>query len=183
MSLESLIEEIRSRAEAQVRATVDAAKAEADRIAAERDREIRAIEERSRQAADAEAARDRAQRIAAAKLKARKLLYEARERRLEEALRETRTLLAEFAETPEYTNVLRRMVATAAEELGKPIRIQGRAEDAGRLAKVAGKSFDPTPILALGGILAESADSSRRLNLTFDELLRLREDAVRGLLA
>ncbi|MGI0130371.1 MAG: hypothetical protein ACREEC_09520, partial [Thermoplasmata archaeon] len=72
-------------------------------------------------------------------------------------------------------------VATAA--LGRPIRISGRADDAAVLAKVAGKAFDPTPQPILGGLVAETADRSRRLNLSFDELLRLREDEVRELLA
>ncbi len=183
MSLETLIGEIRARAEAEIKATIDAQEKEAQRIAAGRDQRIREIREQSARAAGLEAARERAQRIAAAKLKARKLLYEAREHRLEEALRETRALLAEFTQSPDYVNVLKRMTSTATNELGKAIRISGRAEDASRLAKVAGKLFDPTPIPVIGGLVAETTDGTRRLNLTFDELLRLREDKVRELLA
>ena len=47
----------------------------------------------------------------------------------------------------------------------------------------AGKGFDDTPAPILGGLIAVTSDGSRRLNLSFDELLRLREDQVRTLLA
>ncbi|MGP8076580.1 MAG: hypothetical protein ACLP8Y_07620 [Thermoplasmata archaeon] len=71
----------------------------------------------------------------------------------------------------------------ANDSLGKQLRISGRAEDAALLQKVAGKSFDPTPQSIVGGLVAETPDGSRRLNLSFDELLRLREDRVREILA
>ena len=113
----------------------------------------------------------------------RKLLYEARERRLVSAIGETRALLQGTLRSGRYPAVLRRMVAAASDSLGKPLRISGRGEDAVLLAKAAGKSFDPTPQPILGGLVAETPDGSRRLNLSFDELLRLREDRVRELLA
>jgi V/A-type H+/Na+-transporting ATPase subunit E len=183
MTLDTLIEEIRTRAQAEMAALQAAERAQAAKIADERDRAIAEIRATSARATDAEIARERVQRIAAAKLQARKRLYEAREQRLEGALRETRDLLASFTDRPDYPNVLKRMVQVANDELGRQIKVMGRTEDAARLQKAAGKSFDPTPQPILGGIVAESADGSRRLNLSFDELLRLREDRVRAILA
>ena len=183
MSLDTLVEEIRAKGETDLKTLLQAQVAEARKIAEDRDRRIAEIREQSGKATDAEIARERAQRIAAAKLKARKMLYEARERRLEEALGETRTLLVEFTASPDYPAVLKRMVDAATDALGKQARIAGRAEDAARLQRVAGKSFDPTPKPILGGLVAETPDGNRRLNLSFDELLRLREDKVRELLA
>jgi len=183
MSLESLVEEIRQHAEAELHATLDRQKAEEAKIIAERDRRIAEIRATGQRATEAEVARERAQRVAAAKLQARKQLYEAREARLEDGLRETRTLLADFTSSPAYPAVVKRMVDAATASLGRQIRISGRSEDAGLLAKVAGKTFDATPRPILGGIVAETTDQSRRLNLSFDELLRLREDEVRELLA
>jgi vacuolar-type H+-ATPase subunit E/Vma4 len=183
MSLESLIDEIRARAEAELKATDEAQRAATAKIAADRDRAIQEITDSNARATETEVARERAQRIAAAKLKSRKMLYEARERRLEAALKETRDLLARYTDRPEYPGVLRRMVQVATDELGRSLKVSGRAEDAARLQKVAGKSFDPTPQPILGGLIAESTDGSRRLNLSFDELLRLREDKVREILA
>ncbi len=181
MPLESLVEEIRRRGEADVAALRASTAAEVARIDGERDRQVAAIRTEARQAGEREAARERAQRLAGAKLAARKLLYEAREARLQRALEETRELLLEFAGSPAYAGVLKRMIATATDELGRTVRIRGRADDAATLGRLAGKSFDPAAEPILGGIVAETPDGRRRLNLSFDELLRLRSDRVRAL--
>jgi vacuolar-type H+-ATPase subunit E/Vma4 len=183
MSLESLVDEIRRRGEADLAEVLARREAESAKILADTDRRLGAVRSESARATDAEVAHERTQRLAAAKLQSRKLLYEAREKRLVNAIVETRDLLEGYTRSAQYPAVLKRMVATAGDSLGKPVRISGRAEDAALLAKVAGKSFDPTPRPILGGLIAETPDGSRRLNLSFDELLRLREDRVRELLA
>jgi V/A-type H+/Na+-transporting ATPase subunit E len=183
MSLESLVDEIRRRGEADLAAVTAQRDAEAAKITAERERRIQELRTESARATEAEVARERAQRLAAAKLQARKLLYEAREKRLTSAIGETRVLLQEYTRSAQYPAVLKRMVAVATDTLGKQLRISGRAEDSSLLSKVAGKNFDPTPQPIVGGVMAETPDGSRRLNLSFDELLRLREDRVREILA
>ena len=183
MSLESLVEEIRRQGEADLAALTARQDSESAQIASERDRQVAEARAEIEHATETEVAHERAQRLAAAKLQARKLLYEAREKRLEGAIGETRNLLAAYTRSPQYPTVLKRMMVAATETLGKQVRILGRGEDAPLLAKVAGKSFDPTPQPILGGLVAETPDGSRRLNLSFDELLRLREDRVRELLA
>jgi V/A-type H+/Na+-transporting ATPase subunit E len=183
MSLESLVDEIRRRGEADLAAVTVARDAELAKIAADRDRRLEELRTESFRATEAEVARERAQRLAAAKLQARKLLYEAREKRLTSAVGETRTLLSEYTRSAQYPAVLKRMVGVANDALGKQLRISGRSEDAALLQKAAGKSFDPTPRPIVGGLVAETPDGSRRLNLSFDELLRLREDRVREILA
>jgi len=183
MSLEDLVEEIRRRGESELRAITDERARETARLAAERNERIAEIRAESSRATEQEVARERAQRLAAAKLQARKQLYEAREERLGAAIAGTRELLEGFTATPAYAPTLKRMFQTATDELGKSLRVRGRSEDASLLNRIAGKSFDPTPLPILGGLVAETADGSRRLNLAFDELLRLREDRVRELLA
>lgn len=183
MGLETLVAEIRRRGEAELKTIEEARDAETAKIAADRDAKIGAIRSESQRLAELEAARERAQRIAGAKLKARKLLYEAREARLRAGVEATRALLSDFTRSEAYPAVLKRMVDTAGDTLGKQLKVRGRSEDAARLQKAAGKAYDPTPVPILGGLVAETADGSRRLNLSFDELLRLREDRVRELLA
>ena len=183
MALEDLVEEIRRRGEAELEKIRSSRAAQEAQLLQAREQKVAEVRSQAARATETEAARERAQRIAAAKLKSRKLLYEAREQRLENAVVETRQLLEKFADSSAYDVVLREMVDTAARSLGRQLRVSGRAEDASRLSKVAGKSFDPSPQPILGGIIAETADGTRRLNLSFDELLRLREDRVRELLA
>ncbi|MCI4357493.1 MAG: hypothetical protein L3J95_03880 [Thermoplasmata archaeon] len=183
MSLDSLIEEIQRRSRTELAELLAQSAREESRIARERDERIASIRSEQERETQVEVARERAQRLAAAKLSARKKVYEARERRLRDSIGAASELLKEFTESDEYGAVLRRMVARAVEAFGRSARISGRAEDGPQLGKLAGKSFDPTPRAISGGIVAETADGKRRLNLSFDELLRLRENRVREILA
>lgn len=183
MSLDRLVEEIRSRGEAELKEIEARRAAESQKIAAERDLRVQQLGEEAERQGALEASRERTQRIAAAKLRSRQKLYEAREAHLENALLETRDLLKAYASTPPYAQVLERMYRVAQAELGRDIVVRGRAEDAALLQKVAGNAFQPRPEPILGGLVAETPDGRRRLILSFDELLRLREDRVRELLS
>lgn len=183
MSLESLVDEIRAHGEAELKAIAEARQRTEASIAQARDQKIAQLRADGTRGAELEASRLQAQRVAAAKLAARKELYTAREQRLARSLEETRELLAAFTEEAEYANVLKRMVSAASETLGPSLKVSGRAEDAALLRRVAGKAFDASPRPILGGVVAESPDGRRRLDLSFDELLRLRGDKVRELLA
>ena len=182
MSLQSLVDEIRSRGQAELKAISDRRAADLAKVASELETRVAAIRAEVAKAVEAEVARDRAQRIAGAHLTARRLAYEAREERLERGIAETRELLRRLGDSPTYPKILGRMIAAAGSRLGNTVRISGRGEDAAVLSRLAGRSFDPTPRAIVGGIVAETPDGHRRLDLSFDELLRQRSDAVRGLL-
>ncbi|HKV90272.1 MAG TPA: V-type ATP synthase subunit E [Thermoplasmata archaeon] len=183
MSLDRLVEEIRLRGEEELAREVERQRTEESAIVADRDRRIGEARQGAQRRLELEVARERAQRLASAKLQARKAVYEAKERQTSGALGRVREILGEYTRSEEYGKVLRRMAAYATERLGKSAKVMGRSEDAALLKKAAGAAFDPAPQPILGGLVAESADGARRLNLSFDELLRLREDQVRALLA
>ncbi len=183
MPLETLVEEIRAHGESELHAIAERRDAELATISTERDRAVGALREASARTLEAEAARERAQRLAAAHLEARRSLYEAREALLDDGFAATREALRRFAQGSDYPGVLRRMIASATDRLGRSVRLSGRAEDASVLARLAGKAFDDTARPILGGVIAETPDGRRRLDLSFDELLRQRADAVRALLA
>ncbi len=182
MSLERLVAEIESRAQQQIadeQARFEKARAEID---GDRTRRIEAIRTEAARRASQDAARERTRRIAAARLEAKKLGYEAQEARTQVLLEAVKTQLAAYTTSAEYPKLLKRMFVSASGRLGKDIKVRGRAEDARVLRSVAGSAFDDTPVPATGGFVAETADGARRLNLTFDELIRLREDELRSLL-
>jgi vacuolar-type H+-ATPase subunit E/Vma4 len=182
MSLERLVAEIESRAQQQIAA--EQARFEKDKadILADRARRIEAVRSEVLTRATQEAARERTRRIAGARLEAKKLGYEFQEARTQKMLEAVKGQLAQYAGTPEYPKLLRRMYAAATSRLGKDIKVRGRAEDAKLLRSVAGAGYDDRPLPVTGGFVAETSDGSRRLNLTFDELLRLREDELRSIL-
>ena len=183
MTLERLVEEIRSRAAADLARERERLEGETAKIRSERDRRLAQAREEAERTAQQDAARERAQKLASAKLAARKLSYEARERQMGEAISATRAMLSEFTKSDEYAPVLKRMYSLAVDQLGKQVKVRGRVQDAAILKSVAGRAFDDTPVPILGGLVAETTDGAKRLTLTFDELLRLREDRVRDLLA
>jgi V/A-type H+/Na+-transporting ATPase subunit E len=183
MSLERLVDEIRLKAERELAEEHARADAQERSIATDRDRRTTQVRAEGQRLADVDAKRERAQKLANAKLQARKLVYEAREHRTNGQLDQVRELLSEVTESDEYPAVLKRMYAVAVDQLGKQIRVTGRKGDAAQLKAIAGKNFDDTAVPIVGGLIAETPDGSRRLNLSFDELLRLREDAVRSLLS
>jgi vacuolar-type H+-ATPase subunit E/Vma4 len=183
MTLERLLAEIESKGSAELSA---AERRQADtRAGLEQDRErrIKELTESIARAGEEEAIRLRQRQLAGAKMQARKLEYEARERALSSSLDGARRVLGEYTRSSEYSEALKRMYRYATDRLGKDLRVSGRAEDAGLLKSIAGKAFDTAPEAILGGLVAASADGSRRLTLSFDELLRLRESELRELLA
>jgi vacuolar-type H+-ATPase subunit E/Vma4 len=182
MSLERLVAEIESRAQQQIAAEQARFEKEQAEIVADRARRIEAIRTNVLRQATQEAARERTRRVAGARLEAKKLGYEYQEARTQQLLGALKARLAEYARTPEYPKLLKRMYAAATSRLGKDLKIRGRAEDAKLLRSIAGSGYDDTPLPVTGGFVAETSDGSRRLNLTFDELVRLREDEMRSLL-
>jgi vacuolar-type H+-ATPase subunit E/Vma4 len=182
MSLERLVAEIESRAQQQIAAEQARFEKVQAEIVADRTHRIEAIRSESLRQATQEAARERVRRVAGARLEAKKLGYEFQEARTQELLGAVKRQLGEYAKGPEYAKLLKRMYVAATSRLGKDIKIRGRPEDAKVLRTIAGTGYDDEPLPVTGGFVAETADGARRLNLTFDELLRLREDEIRSLL-
>ena len=182
MSLERLVAEIESRAQQQIADEQARYEKEKAQILADRARRMEAVRSAILRRAGQDAARERTRRIASARLEAKRLDYEHQEARTRELLDIVKARLGDYANGPEYPKLLKRMYAAAVARLGKDLKIRGRAEDARWLRSVAGAGFDDRPLPVTGGFVAETADGTRRLNLTFDELLRLREDELRPFL-
>jgi vacuolar-type H+-ATPase subunit E/Vma4 len=183
MTLERLLAEIESKGSEELGAAERRHAETKAGLEQDRDRRIKELTESITRAGDEEATRMRQRQLAGAKMQARKLEYEARERALSSSLDGARRLLGEYTRSSEYSEALKRMYRYASDRLGKDLKVSGRAEDASLLKSIAGKAFDPAPETILGGLVASSGDGSRRLTLSFDELLRLHESELRELLA
>ncbi len=182
MSLDRLVGEIELRGRRDLEAERGKVEAERQRIEADRNRRIVALRDEFARLATHDATRERTQRIARASLQARKLEYAAREQRMAKLLEQVRGILQEYTSSSDYPALLTALYRYAVRRLGKGIRVCGRVEDAALLKSIAGKGYLAVPTPVLGGLIGETADGARRINLTFDELLRLREDRLRALL-
>lgn len=183
MTLDRLLDEIRAQGLTELAEAERKGNEEKLRIVNDRDRRVKQIRSDLEAQAELESRRQHAQKVAGAKMQARKLEYEAREAALGRSLASVRDMLRDYTRSSEYPEVLARMYVFAQGELGKDLRVMGRAEDASDLKEIAGKGFVAQPLPILGGLIAETPDGSRRLTLSFDELLRYREDRLRELLA
>jgi len=115
----------------------------------------------------------------AAKLQSKKLLFDATEKLLENNIAALRDALVELAASPAYAELLGRMAKYASKRLGGKIAVTCRKQDEAAL-KAAGAKIASTNLNAIGGFRADSEDGTLELDLTFEEILRGREDEVRA---
>jgi len=115
----------------------------------------------------------------ASKLQSKKMVFDATEKLLENNIASLEQALAEFAASPAYPELLARMAKYASKRLGGKIGVVCRKSDEAAL-KSAGAKVLSASLKAVGGFKAENEDRTLELDLTFEEILRGREDDVRA---
>jgi vacuolar-type H+-ATPase subunit E/Vma4 len=115
----------------------------------------------------------------ASKLQSKKLIFDATEKLLENNIAGLRDALAEYASSPAYSELLAKMAKYASTRLGGKIAVTCRKQDEAAL-KAAGAKVAATSLNSIGGFKADSENGSLELDLTFEEILRGREDEVRA---
>ncbi len=175
MSLETVVEAILKDGEAEAQAILSEARAERERMLDEARSEgakaMAEAEERGR--ADAE--RRRVQALARAELEARKIVLAQQREALDRVYRGT---LERLGGLPDHAEFLRGVLkANEAEWRGGKVYANGRDETAVR--KIVGSAFAGT-IDCAGGVVIESADGTRRIDLRYESILRdVWDDAVK----
>jgi len=153
-------------------------KAEVEKKAAEQ----RAyIQDSSKREAEAAAQRERVRVGGAARLQAKKMMFDATEKMLETNVSALKHVLATYARSDDYHKMLSKMVAYANKRLGGRITVSCRPADAAAL-KGLGAHVASSDLESTGGFKATSSDGTLELDLTFEELLRVREEAARALI-
>jgi V/A-type H+/Na+-transporting ATPase subunit E len=133
----------------------------------------------SKKEAAALAHREQIKIVGAAKLQSKKMVFDATERMLETNVSALKQVLADLPESKDYPDLLSRMVTYASRRLGGSISVRCRPSDATALKKLGVKAVSSNLEVA-GGFKATSADGTLELDLTFEELLRDREEDVRA---
>ncbi len=86
-----------------------------------------------------------------------------------------------YAQKPEYKNLVKKMINYAKSILGNEIIVHCRTKDVPILKEMNISTGIPINN-TLGGILAENKEGTRELDLTFEELLRTKEDDIKSFL-
>jgi V/A-type H+/Na+-transporting ATPase subunit E len=156
-----------------------AAKKEEIRKKVEQERS--AILESAGRQADELSQRERIRIEGAGKLRAKRLIFDATEKMLESKIAALKQALAEFARSEEYSDLLPRMVRYASKRLAGEIGVICRPSD-GPLLKELGVDLISSNLNSIGGLIAQRKDGTLELDLTFEEILRNREEQVRVLI-
>lgn len=123
----------------------------------------------------------RNERLAWARLEAKRIIAEAREDAIKKALDEIYNLAHSLRKSDEYSNYLSKKVALAVDELsGKAIVhvVKGDKKLYSKLKVRVEEDLD-----ALGGAVVESADGKMRIDLRLETLFEMKSDKIRGKLA
>ncbi len=137
------------------------------------------ITESSKKEAANLAQRERIRINGAAKLQSKKMIFDATEKMLENNVAALKQSLTDIAGTKEYSALLSKMLAYASKRLGGSITIRSRPADTSVLKKLGAK-VSSSNLESMGGFKATSSDGTLELDLTFEELLRNREDDARA---
>jgi vacuolar-type H+-ATPase subunit E/Vma4 len=179
VTLEDLVKEIEARTLAQIQDIRSGVANEKKAIHDHAEREMARIASEEELSAEREVEQEKVRMLASARLQAKKVTFDAWERRVDSGLVLIRERLQTYTNSPEYSANLERMANAGISILGENARILVREEDVGKLPQsVQGRVARNRPIQSMGGMIVESHDGTRRLNLTFEELLRWNQDSI-----
>jgi V/A-type H+-transporting ATPase subunit E len=180
MGLEQLTATILDEAKKESASAVSAADAERRKMLGE----AKAAAEKARMEAEAKTAEfvesQRRERIAWARIEAKRAINEARESVVDGAIEDVFAEMRAFPKSREYPKFLNALVAHGMEELGSPKAVvHVRKEDRKHLN---GKNSVKDDLDEWGGCIVESADGSVRVDLTFSALLDQKRELLRKML-
>jgi V/A-type H+-transporting ATPase subunit E len=178
MSIETFIEETKRRKEKELEALSGRLAKEKTALRTKTDNTIKTIHEYFSNEAKLKSEREAARIVEAARLQARKMLFDAININLDSAFEVIQAQLRSYTKSDEYKESLHKVIAAAKKNLGPNIKVHCREQDRAPLSDL-GITVVKT-IQTIGGVLAENENGSKELDLTFEELLRIHEDEVKS---
>jgi len=179
MGVDALLKEVEDRQKTALDALDAEYSAKRDEVKKRTDEQLGYIIESAKRDAAALAQKETTRVEGASKLQAKKMLFDATEKLLESDIAALKDALAELTKSPAYPELLARMAKYASKRLGGKIVVTCRKGDEASL-KAAGAKIASANLNAVGGFVADSEDGTLELDLTFEEILRSREDDVRA---
>jgi len=180
MSRESFLQEIESRKKQELHALDLRLAGEKAALEAKKENTISEIQRYYGNEARIKSQVEAAKIVEAARLQARKVLFEAINRHLDSALNIIKDDLHRYSSSEEYKATLHRMISYAKKNLGHDIKVICRREDKSILAESEVSVIGT--MQTIGGFVAQSKDDNKELDLTFEELLRIHDDEIESLI-
>ena len=181
MSIETFLLEIENRKKRELESLDKDLADKKSKLQNEMDMTVREIQEKFANEAKIKSEREHARIIEAAKLEAKKIMFDAINANMQSAFDFIKKELGNYVRGPQYKKALETMVNSSKHKLGQNIVVHCREEDKAALKEMGVVTGDS--IKTLGGILVENKEGTKELDLTFEELLRTREDQIKSFLA
>jgi V/A-type H+-transporting ATPase subunit E len=183
MSLDTVVEDIRSEAEREAEAIRREAEEDAEAIRQEAEEDAETIREEAEAEVETEIDQRRRQRVSAAKLEAKQSRLEARRDVLADVHDRVEDAVADL-EGERRETLTRALYEAATEEFddGEQLRVFGRADDRELIESVVGENAEfAGEYDCLGGVVVEGDTTRVRVNNTFDSVLEdVWEDELRS---
>ena len=178
MNIENYVAEIEGRKRREVESLDIRLAEEKTAIQIKKDSAIKEIQEYYSNDARLKSEREAARIVEAARLQAKKILFDAINLNLDSAFVIIKEKLRTYTESADYKVALQKMVVSAKKHLGPNISVICREQDRSALTDMGVKVTKT--IQTIGGVIAENENGSKELDLTFEELLRIHEDEVKS---
>ncbi len=181
MSIETFLIEIENRKKREIESLDKDLAEKKSRLQTEMNVIVKEIQEKFAIEAKIKSEREYARIIEAAKLQAKKIMFDAINENMQSAFDVIKKEIENYSTSPQYKKALETMVNSSKAKLGQNIVVHCRDED-----KVTLKDMGITigrSIKTLGGIVAENEEGTKELDLTFEELLRTHEDQIKSFLS
>lgn len=179
MAAENLLKEVDDKRKGTIQMLEQEYSAKRDEVAKRAEEQKSYIRDSANKEATSLVQREKIRIEGAAKLQSKKMVFDATEKMLENNLDALKQVLADFTGSKEYPEMLGRMARYASKRLGGAITVRSRPADAAALKKL-GVKLSSSDLDSIGGFKATSTDGTLELDLTFEELLRNREDQARA---
>jgi len=181
MSIETFLLEIENRKKREMESLEKDLAEKKSRLQTEMNFTVKEIQEKFAIEAKIKSEREYARIIEAAKLQAKKIIFDAVNENMQSAFDAIRKEIENYGKSPQYKKALETMVNSSKKKLGQNIVVHCRDDDKATL-KDMGVTIG-NPIKSLGGIIAENKEGTKELDLTFEELLRTHEDQIKSFLS
>ncbi|MBA3978740.1 MAG: hypothetical protein H0X50_11220 [Nitrosopumilus sp.] len=179
-SLDTFILEIEKRKENEINLLETTLAKTKKEIEQTKETTIKQLQEQYLNEAKTKSNREASRIVESAKLKAKKILFEAINANMDSTFETVKDELRTFVQKPDYREVLVKMISYSKNTLGSNVIIHCRDDD--RLVLREMDIQIGSPIDTLGGVIAEDNEGKKELDLTFEELLRTCEDKVKSFL-
>ena len=179
--LDVFIQEIENRKQQDIQTLEKKLSEKKEEIRRTKETTIHELQNQYNEEAKIKSQKEYARIVEASKLQAKKILFESINANMNSTFDVIKQEMKNYVQKPEYKNLLKKMINSAKNALGSDTIIHCRTNDNSMFKEMGIPIVEP-PINTLGGIIAEDKKGTRELDLTFEELLRTKEDDIKGFL-